>query len=220
MGLLSLKKNDYNPIMVYNIMDTNETDSLQHVIENILTRSTIEPVSEAETIDLTGSSDEEAAVTPIQDRVHLTRIFQRYRGVARGRNRRTYVAFRSARRLFQEEEEQRMMAVEERMFEEDTAMAIRMSMQTYKPQMKTVTKEIIDRRCPTLKARCRHKDKCTVCLEHIKRNEKIKILPCFHYMHAECLVGWYTNGNAVCPICRDKSFETKNRIKKRKRASI
>ena len=55
----------------------------------------------------------------------------------------------------------------------------------------------------------------------VQRNENIRILPCGHYMHDKCAVGWFTTGNAVCPVCRDKSFEqTKKTIKKRKRVTI
>ena len=194
-------------------MDEGITEELGEVIRDIITRRE----SRAPTIDLTASSDDEAAVTPIQNGVELGRMFSRYRGVARRRNRRTYVAFRSARRLFEEEEQGRINVIEDRLFEADTAIAIRMSMQTYKPQTKTVSKEDVDKICPVIKAR-HQKEKCTVCQEHVKRNESIRILPCKHYMHDECTVGWFTTGNAVCPVCRDKSFdEIKKPIKKRRR---
>jgi len=193
-------------------MDEGITEALGEVIQNIITRrETRDP-----TIDLTASSDDEAAVTPIQNEVELGRMFSRYRGVARRRNRRTYVAFRSARRLFEEDQGERINGLEERLFEADTAVAIRISMQTYKPQTKTVSKEDVDKICPIIKAR-HQKEKCTVCQEHVKRNEDIRILPCKHYMHDECTVGWFTTGNAVCPVCRDKSFEKKKPIKKRRR---
>ena len=125
-----------------------------------------------------------------------------------------------AGRILFEEEERRRGNLEERLFEADTAIAIRMSMATYKPQTKTVSKEDVDKICPVIKAR-HQKEKCTVCQEHVKRDENIRILRCGHYMHDECAVGWFTTGNAVCPVCRDKSFEeVKKPIKKRKRISI
>ena len=128
-------------------MDEGITEALGEVIQNMITRrETRDP-----TIDLTASSDDEAAVTPIQNEVELGRMFSRYRGVARRRNRRTYVAFRSARRLFEEEE--RRNELEERLLEADTAVAIRMSMQTYKPHTKTVSKEVVDKICPVIKAK-------------------------------------------------------------------
>jgi hypothetical protein len=194
-------------------MDEGITEALGEVIQNMITRrETRDP-----TIDLTASSGDEAAVTPIQNEAELGRVLNRYRGVARRRTRRTYVAFRSARRLFEEQDDGRINGLEERMFEADTAVAIRMSMATYKPQMKTVSKEVVDRICPVIKAR-HQKEKCTVCQEHVKRNEDIRILPCKHYMHDECTVGWFTTGNAVCPVCRNKSFDMiKNPIKKRRR---
>jgi len=157
----------------------------------------------------------------------MARNFERYRALALHRRRQTVRISRNglhrrlmAGRILFEEEERRRGNLEERLFEADTAIAIRMSMATYKPHTKTVSKEDVDRLCPTIKAR-HQKEKCTVCQEHVKRDEDIRILPCKHYMHDECTVGWFTTGNAVCPVCRDKSFEElKKPIKKRKRITI
>ena len=121
-------------------------------------------------------SDEEASVMPIPRRILIQR--------------------RIARRLIS-----RTMAMEDQIFEEDTNIAIRISMREYKPQTKTTTREEIDRTFPEFKAR-HQKDKCTVCLEHLKRGDLMRQLPCHHYLHSECLVGWFTNGTTVCPVCR------------------
>jgi hypothetical protein len=102
--------------------------------------------------------------------------------------------------------------IENRLFEEDTAVAIRISMQHYKPQTSTTTLEMIEKHFEAYKAR-HQKEKCTVCLEHLKRGDMMRQLPCFHYLHSDCLVGWFTQGNTVCPLCR---YEV-NFSKKRKR---
>ena len=166
---------------------------------------------------LVDSSDDEAAVTPITDEPDdefapdLQQIFSRYRIVQNNRRggrrfsvliRRTSVNRALAHRFDEE--------IENRLFDADTEIALRISMDTYKPVVQTVNKDIIDEHCPVIKAR-HQKEKCTVCQEHVKRNDDIRILPCRHYLHDECMVGWYTNGNAVCPVCRDKTFENKKR---------
>ena len=180
---------------------------------------------------LDDSSDEEARVRPTTPEVpqELSRIFNRYHTIAEQRRRRTMARrgiahrnrriFISARRLFEEEEEHRRELIEERMLEADTAIAIRISMATYKPHVTTVEAADVVRVCPTIKAR-HQKDKCPICLEHVKRGEDIRILPCGHYQHAGCCVEWFTKGNSFCPICRDKTFERKRPIKKRRRANI
>ena len=180
---------------------------------------------------LDDSSDEEARVAPSTPEVpeELSRIFNRYHNIAEQRRRRTMARrgiahrnrriFISARRLFEEEEEHRRELIEERMLEADTAIAIRISMATYKPHVTTVEAADVVRVCPTIKAR-HQKDKCPICLEHVKRGEDIRILPCGHYQHAGCCVEWFTKGNSFCPICRDKTFERKRPIKKRRRANI
>ena len=180
---------------------------------------------------LDDSSDEEARVQPMTPEVpqELSRIFNRYHDIAEQRRRRTIVRrgiahrnrriFISARRLFEEEEQERRALIEERMLEADTQIAIRISMATYKPHTTTVESADVMRVCPTIKAR-HQKDKCPICLEHVKRGEDIRILPCGHYQHANCCVEWFTKGNSFCPICRDKTFERKRPIKKRRRANI
>jgi hypothetical protein len=150
-------------------------------------RSMLEAIIGEMNSQIDSDSDEEARVTPMS--IRMTRRVLIPRRIARHMVRRT---------LF----------VEERLFEEDTAIAIRMSMRDYKPHTTTTTKENIDKICPEIKAR-HQKDKCTVCLEHVKRGEPIRMLPCHHYLHSDCLVGWFTQGNTVCPVCRyEVKFET------------
>lgn len=176
----------------------------------------------SETPPLDDSSDDEAAVTPVDNNNQvLAAVFSRYSTIARRRRR--YTGFVSARlntgrtvlvdrELFPPQDRE---ALEDRLFEADTALAVRLSMRTYKPTTVTVNKPLIDKKCPVIRAR-HQKEKCTVCQEHVKRGEDIRILPCHHYLHDECMVGWFTTGNAICPVCRDKSFSSK----KRKRAKI
>jgi hypothetical protein len=222
-------------------MDNNARAAVDDAFERLFEAvETVESITPLETL----SSDEESQVQPIdiEDSASdneaddeeesfntdiMVRNFERYRALARDRRRATIRFSRTglhrrlvAGRILFEEEERRRGNLEERLFEADTAIAIRMSMSTYKPHTKTVAKEDVDKLCPVIKAR-HQKEKCTVCQEHVKRDEDIRILPCKHYMHDECTVGWFTTGNAVCPVCRDKSFEeVKKPIKKRKRISI
>ena len=207
-GLLSDSKNDYKTNSFFSIMEDEETTP------DIIPRSITPPLDD--------SSDEEARVTPIeemQEAPHLQDIFRHYRVVASRRRR--YTGFISARmggrQIFIDNDlvEERSRELEDRLFEADTALAVRLSMRTYKPATVTVNKTLIDKKCPVIKAR-HQKEKCTVCQEHVKRGEDIRILPCHHYLHDECMVGWFTTGNAICPVCRDKSFSSK----KRKRAKI
>lgn len=173
---------------------------------------------------LVDSSDDEASVAPITDSGEedfapdLQEVFGRYDGASelnRVANRRLTFIIRRGRRNSVSFMRRFDNELQERLFDADTQIALRISMDTYKPTVQTVSKEIIDAHYPVIKAR-HQKEKCTVCQEHIKRNDDIRILPCHHYLHDECMVGWYTQGNAICPVCRDKTFERKPN-KKRKR---
>ncbi|XP_061175682.1 uncharacterized protein LOC133184607 [Saccostrea echinata] len=42
---------------------------------------------------------------------------------------------------------------------------------------------------------------CSICMCDYILNERLKILPCFHEFHGECIEKWIVT-NATCPICR------------------
>ncbi|GLU01712.1 hypothetical protein SLE2022_190020 [Rubroshorea leprosula] len=41
---------------------------------------------------------------------------------------------------------------------------------------------------------------CAVCSEEIAEGEKVKMLPCWHYYHGECIVPWLKM-RTTCPVC-------------------
>jgi hypothetical protein len=43
--------------------------------------------------------------------------------------------------------------------------------------------------------------KCSICLEHFRREEMVRTLPCFHSYHANCIDPWLRS-NSTCPICK------------------
>jgi hypothetical protein len=48
---------------------------------------------------------------------------------------------------------------------------------------------------------------CSICLEHLKKEQKIKCTPCMHPFHTECIDLWL-NENAdkpfvLCPTCKN-----------------
>jgi hypothetical protein len=46
-----------------------------------------------------------------------------------------------------------------------------------------------------------NKEQCTVCLENIKKGEKITKLDCKHMFHTDCINEWISRDN-TCPCCR------------------
>lgn len=48
-------------------------------------------------------------------------------------------------------------------------------------------------------------DKCTICQEKFENDTVIKILPCKHIFHKECIGEWLKNYHHKCPICRADS---------------
>jgi len=50
--------------------------------------------------------------------------------------------------------------------------------------------------------KCLNESKCSICLEDIAKNEKIKKINCNHEFHIECLKEWLCRQSIKCPICR------------------
>lgn len=42
---------------------------------------------------------------------------------------------------------------------------------------------------------------CTICLEHIKRGDLLRTLPCLHQFHANCIDPWLRQ-KGTCPVCK------------------
>lgn len=42
---------------------------------------------------------------------------------------------------------------------------------------------------------------CTICLNDYDENDQIKLLPCKHHFHKECIDDWF-NVDDICPLCK------------------
>lgn len=43
---------------------------------------------------------------------------------------------------------------------------------------------------------------CTICLEDFCVGEKVKVLPCGHEYHCECIEPWLLEKSSLCPLCK------------------
>jgi len=55
-------------------------------------------------------------------------------------------------------------------------------------------------------------DKCNVCMDQMKKEEEVLILPCNHTFHTCCIEEWLTKYNYRCPICKQEVGKPKYNI--------
>ncbi|RMZ92979.1 E3 ubiquitin- ligase RING1-like [Brachionus plicatilis] len=67
--------------------------------------------------------------------------------------------------------------------------------------IKSITKEEVEK-LPIKIAQFTDKSiECTICLNYFERNDRLKILPCNHKFHSDCILKWVER-NSNCPLCR------------------
>ena len=42
---------------------------------------------------------------------------------------------------------------------------------------------------------------CLICLEEVAEGEQMRLLPCVHGFHRECIDLWVTRPHRHCPVC-------------------
>ena len=46
---------------------------------------------------------------------------------------------------------------------------------------------------------------CSVCISDYEKGDKLRVLPCKHLFHVDCVDQWLSV-NATCPLCRKSIF--------------
>jgi len=45
-------------------------------------------------------------------------------------------------------------------------------------------------------------DTCAICIEDFENGEQLRLLPCKHWYHVECIDPWLTTKSSSCPLCK------------------
>lgn len=58
---------------------------------------------------------------------------------------------------------------------------------------------------------------CPVCLETMQPGDTVRILPCRHVLHHDCISGWFEHGKYSCPLCK---MDLQNHLEEQRSASL
>ena len=48
------------------------------------------------------------------------------------------------------------------------------------------------------------KEACAICVEDFQDEDTVRVLPCNHYFHPECIDPWLTDHSSLCPLCKQR----------------
>lgn len=60
---------------------------------------------------------------------------------------------------------------------------------------------------------------CAICIDEFEDKEKVRVLPCGHKFHEDCLVPWLTERHASCPLCKMDVLKHVREIEKKSKKS-
>lgn len=48
---------------------------------------------------------------------------------------------------------------------------------------------------------------CSICIEDFEEGELVRVTPCGHHYHTDCIMPWLTTRSADCPVCKESFVE-------------
>lgn len=49
-------------------------------------------------------------------------------------------------------------------------------------------------------------ENCAICLLAFEKSDEVKVLPCTHFFHQECVARWLLERCRCCPLCGDEAL--------------
>merc|ERR1711881_550589 len=65
-----------------------------------------------------------------------------------------------------------------------------------------------------------HWENCAICIEDYENGDNLRILPCNHAFHVDCVDPWLTRSRRTCPLCKSSVLSSEDEETESQRALI
>ena len=81
---------------------------------------------------------------------------------------------------------------------------LQLDSQTQRPLGSADTKQLPTERYKKMVGSGPESESCAICVDDFKDGDMMRVLPCSHHFHLECIDEWLINHSDLCPLCKNQ----------------